>query len=84
MHASFREKSPDVTVSDRDLMGGDDIRSEVERAKRKEREREREREERARLREMEREERIMALRGKEDGTMEMLRKMAEERFGRAS
>ena len=84
MHASFREKSPDVTVSERDLMGGDDIRSEVERTKRKEREKEREREERARLREMEREERIRALRGKEDGTMEMLRKMAEERFGRTS
>jgi hypothetical protein len=70
-------------LGDKELWS-DDVRGELERARRREKEREREREERGRMRDLEREERILALRGKEDGTMDMLRKMAEERFGKAT
>jgi hypothetical protein len=79
---SFREKSPDVGVPDATLMGGDDVRAELMREKRREAEREARREEIARGREAERLKRRSDLEKREDGTMEMLKKLAEERWGR--
>jgi hypothetical protein len=63
-------------------MGGDDVRAELMREKRREAEREARREEIARGREAERLKRRSDLEKREDGTMEMLKKMAEERWGR--
>jgi hypothetical protein len=70
-----------VTISDSTLMGGDDIKAELLRQKRIEAERETRRDEVWRAREAERSERRKELEKRESGTMEMLKKMAQERFG---
>ena len=79
----FRDKSPDITISDNQLMGGDDVRGEILRQKRIAEERQRRREEYERGREAERVNRRRELEKREEGTMEMLKKMAAERFGSA-
>ena len=84
VHRSFRDKSPEITISDSTLMGGDDIKADLLRQKRIEAEREARRDEILRAREAERTERQRELAKREDGTMEMLKKLAQERFGGAA
>jgi hypothetical protein len=81
MHRSFRDKSPEITVPEETLFGGDETRAELERQRRAERTREGKREERMREREAERGRVRRELIEKEKGTMEMLKKLAMERFG---
>jgi hypothetical protein len=78
---AFRDKSPDITVEDSTLMGGDEIKADLLRQKRIEAEREARREEYLRTRDAERMERQRELAKREDGTMEMLKKLAQERYG---
>jgi hypothetical protein len=78
---AFRDKSPDITVEDSTLMGGDEIKADLLRQKRIEAEREARREEFLRTRDAERTERRRELAKREDGTMEMLKKLAQERYG---
>lgn len=80
-HRAFRDKSPEVTVSDATLMGGDDIKAEFLKEKQRERERELRREEAQRAKDAERLMRRSDLEKKEAGTMEMLKKLAQERWG---
>ena len=80
-HRAFREKSPEITISDNTLMGGDDIKADLLRQKRVEAEREARKEENYRMREAEWLKRKSDLEKREDATMEMLKKMAQERFG---
>lgn len=61
-------------------MGGDDIKGELLRQKRIEGEREARRDEVRRARETEHAERRRELAKREAGTMEMLKKLAEERY----
>jgi len=82
----FREKSPGAAeVPEEELMGGGDGIDGYKKAKevfeRKKNERELRKEEILRARMAEREERLREYREKEDGTMEMLRRLAKERFG---
>jgi hypothetical protein len=79
---AFREKSPEVTVSDATLMGGDDIKADLLNQKRIEAAREARREEIQRSKEAERLKRRSDLEKREDGTMEMLKRLAEERWGK--
>lgn len=62
-------------------MGGDDIKADLLRQKRIEAEREARREEIWRAKDAERAERRKELVKREDGTMEMLKRLAQERFG---
>ncbi len=83
---SFREKSPGaVEVPDTELMGGGDGVEEFKKTKqdfeRKKNERELRKEEILRARQAEREERLQEYRAKEEGTMEMLKALAKQRFG---
>ena len=80
-HRAFRDKSPDITIDDSRLMGGDEIKADLLRQKRIEAEREARREELSRARDAERTERRRELAKREDGTMEMLKKLAQERYG---
>ena len=80
-HRAFREKSPEVTVPERELMGGDDIKADLLKQKRIEAERQARRDEPYRLREAEKIQRRTELEKREDGTMEMLKKLAQERYG---
>ena len=82
-HRAFRDKSPDITVSDATLMGGDDIKADLLKEKQRERERELRRDEAQRAREAERLLRRSELEKREDGTREMLKKLAQERWGNA-
>jgi len=82
-HRAFRDKSPDITVSDATLMGGDDIKADLLREKQRERERELRRDESQRAREAERLLRRSELEKREDDTIEMLKKLAQERWGNA-
>ncbi|KAK6956820.1 hypothetical protein Daesc_002101 [Daldinia eschscholtzii] len=85
----FREKSPGAIgeVGEAELMGGggDDSIAEYKRlkaaAERRKTEREIRREEEARIRAAEREDRVREYRKKEEDTMEVLRRIARERFG---
>lgn len=82
----FRERSPGAAeVGETELMGGGDGVAEYKRAKavaeRRRTEREVRREEEARAKAAEREERVREYRRKEEGTMEVLRRIARERFG---
>lgn len=79
---AFREKSPEVTISDATLMGGDDIKADLLNQKRIEAAREARREEIQRNKEAERLKRRSDLEKREDGTMEMLKRLAEERWGK--
>ncbi len=83
---SFREKSPGAAeVPDTELMGGGDGVEEFKKTKqdfeRKKNERELRKEEIARARQAEREERLQEYRVKEEGTMQMLKALAKQRFG---
>ena len=80
-HRAFREKSPEATIPDETLMGGDDIKADLLRQKRIEAQREARQAENYRIREAERLKRRSDLEKREEGTMEMLRKMAQERYG---
>ncbi|KAI0386290.1 hypothetical protein F5Y04DRAFT_289972 [Hypomontagnella monticulosa] len=83
----FRERSPGAAeIGEAELMGGGgDGVAEYKRAKaaaeRRRTEREVRREEEARAKAAEREERVREYRRKEEGTMEVLRRIARERFG---
>ena len=66
------------------LIGGDDIKADLLRQKRIEAEREARRDVIWRAREAERTERRRELAKREDGTMEMLKKLAQERFDNAT
>lgn len=83
-HRAFREKSPEATIPERDLMGGDDIKAELLRQKRIDAERQARRDEAYRLRETEKMQRRKELEKREDGTMEMLKRLAQERYGAGS
>lgn len=83
---SFREKSPGAAeVPDTELMGGGDgiesLKKLKEVGERKKNERELRREEIMRARMAEREERLSEYRSKEEGTMQMLKALAKQRFG---
>jgi hypothetical protein len=83
---SFREKSPGAAeVPDTELMGGGDgiesYKKQKQEFERKKNERELRKEEILRARIAEREERMQEYRAKEEGTMEMLRALAKQRFG---
>ncbi|KAI1104949.1 hypothetical protein F4804DRAFT_305538 [Jackrogersella minutella] len=82
---AFRERSPGLEVGEAELMGGGDGVGELKRlkavAERRKSEREIRREEEDRARVAEREERIREYRVREEGTMEVLRRIARERFG---
>lgn len=84
---AFREKSPGATaeVPDAELMGGGDGIADFKRQKmeveKKKNERELRREEILRARAAEREERLAEYRTKEEGTMTMLKALAQQRFG---
>ncbi|KAI0836291.1 hypothetical protein F5Y06DRAFT_273851 [Hypoxylon sp. FL0890] len=84
---AFRERSPGggAEVAEAELMGGGDGVAEYKRmkavAERRKTEREVRREEEVRAREREREERVREYRRKEEGTMEVLKRIARERFG---
>ena len=82
-HRAFRDKSPDITVSDATLMGGDDIKADLLKEKQRERERELRRDEAQRAREAERLLRRSELEKREGDTIEMLKKLAQERWGNA-
>ncbi|OTB11128.1 hypothetical protein K445DRAFT_322317 [Daldinia sp. EC12] len=85
----FREKSPGAIgeVGEAELMGGggDDSIAEYKRlkaaAERRKTEREIRREEEARIRAAEREDRVKEYRRREEDTIEVLRRIARERFG---
>ncbi|EJU02868.1 hypothetical protein DACRYDRAFT_94529 [Dacryopinax primogenitus] len=80
---SFRDKGDDagLEMDDKSLMGGDSFQDRLrQRDAAKSRFEEKKRTERMEL-EAERNERTRALREKEQGTMEMFKKMAKERFG---
>jgi len=81
VHRSFRDKSPEITVSDDVLMGGDEIKADLLRQKRIEKEREARRDESYRLKEAERLQRTSELNRREQSTMDMLKKLAQERYG---
>jgi len=81
VHRSFRDKSPEITVSDDVLMGGDDIKADLLRQKKIEQEREARRDENYRLKEAERLQRQSEMNRREQGTMDMLKKLAQERYG---
>lgn len=81
MMRAFRDKSPEITVSDATLMGGDDIKADLLREKAIEAAREARRDEIYRAKEAERLKRRSDLEKREDGTMEMLKKLAQERWG---
>jgi hypothetical protein len=81
---AFRDKSPDVAVADDVLMGSDDVKADLLREKKLEEERQRRREEFERARDAERVNRRKELERREEGTIEMLKKMAAERFGNAA
>lgn len=83
---SFRERSPGaVEVPDAELMGGGDgvgeYKKTIKEFERKKNEREVRREEILRARMAEREERLSEYRQKEDGTMDMLKALAKQKFG---
>ena len=78
---AFRDKSPDISISDATLLGGDDIKADFLREKQKEKERELRREEAQRAKDAERLMRRSDLEKREAGTMEMLKKLAQERWG---
>lgn len=83
---SFREKSPGTAeVPDAELMGGGDglegYKKQKQEFERKKNERELRKEEILRARTAEREERLQEYRAKEEGTMKMLRELAQQRFG---
>lgn len=83
---SFRERSPGVAeIPDTELMGAEDGVSDLKRTKqefeRKKNEREIRREEVLRAKAEEREERLAIYRQKEEGTMDMLKQLAKQRFG---
>ena len=83
---SFREKSPGAAeVPDTELMGGGDgiesYKKLKEMGERKKNDRELRREEIMRARMAEREERLSEYRSKEEGTMQMLKALAKQRFG---
>ena len=65
-------------------MGGDDIKADMLRQKRIEAERQVSRDEAHRLREAEKIQRRRELEKKEDGTIEMLKWLAQERYGTRS
>jgi hypothetical protein len=71
-----------MTISDSTLIGGDDIKEELLRQKRIEADREARRDDIQRAREAERAGRRKELAKREAETMEMLKKMAEERRGK--
>ncbi|KAI0113033.1 hypothetical protein F4814DRAFT_420362 [Daldinia grandis] len=83
----FRDKSPGggAEVGEAELMGGGDSVAEYKRlkavAERRKTEREVRREEEARIKAVEREDRVREYRRKEDDTMEVLKRIARERFG---
>ncbi|KAI1651212.1 uncharacterized protein F4817DRAFT_325469 [Daldinia loculata] len=83
----FRDKSPGggAEVGEAELMGGGDSVAEYKRlkavAERRKTEREVRREEEARIKAAEREDRVREYRRKEDDTMEVLKRIARERFG---
>lgn len=82
----FREKSPGAAeVPDTELMGGGDgietFKKTKQEFERKKNERELRKEEILRARMAEREERLQEYRTKEEGTMEMLKALAKQRFG---
>jgi hypothetical protein len=85
MMRQFRDPSPGGAVPDSELLGGADDGADLKKLKqeqeRKKNERELRREEVQRARAAEREERLEEYRKKEEGTMEMLRRIARERFG---
>ena len=81
---AFRDKSPDVTVPDDQLIGGDDIKLQILREKKIEEERQRRREEFERAKDAERLNRRRELEKREEGTMDMLKRLAAERFGNAT
>ncbi|RSL43918.1 hypothetical protein CEP53_011469 [Fusarium sp. AF-6] len=82
---SFRDKSPNAVVDERELMGGGDSLEEYKQAKQREQRRKTEREirreevERAKREEIE--ERRRAWREREEGTIGMLKELARQRFG---
>lgn len=83
---AFRERSPVAEVGEAELMGGgDDGVAEYKKmrdaAERRKTEREVRREEEGRARAKEREERVREYKKREEGTMEVLRRIARERFG---
>jgi hypothetical protein len=78
---AFRDKSPEITVSDATLMGGDDIKADLLREKAIEAAKEARRDEIYRAKEAERLTRQSDLEKRENGTMEMLKKMAQEQWG---
>lgn len=83
---TFRDRSPGGEVPDAEMMGGagdelEELKREKEKEQRKKSEREVRREEMDRLRREEMEERRRRLREKEEGTVEVLRELARQRFG---
>ena len=64
-------------------MGGDDIKAELMREKQREQERQLRRDEAARAKEAERLLRRSDLEKREESTMDMLKKLAQERWGNA-
>ncbi|KAI2628576.1 hypothetical protein GGR54DRAFT_351762 [Hypoxylon sp. NC1633] len=87
---AFRDKSPGgggggEAVAEAELLGGGDEVGEYKRvravAERRRSEREIRRDEEARARMAEREERVREYRRREEGTMDVLRRIARERFG---
>jgi hypothetical protein len=86
--AASAHDSADVEVKDSDLMGGGDGIDELKRMKqieeRKRSEREMRREENLAARRAETEERVQAMREKEEKTMSMLKELAKARFGSES
>jgi hypothetical protein len=65
-------------------MGGDDIKADLLRQKKIEADRQARRDEAYRLREGEKMQRRKELEKREDGTMEMLKRLAQERYGAGS
>lgn len=82
---AFRDKSPGMEVGEKDLMGGGDSIAEYKNAKEKEQrrksEREIRREELWRAKQEEMEEKRRAWQQREEGTVNMLRELAKQRFG---
>ena len=83
--AASAHDAGDVELPDADVLGGNDSIDDLKRMKqqqeRKKNEREIRREEIMRARRAEREEKLKGLREKEGRTMEMLKEIAQERFG---